>query len=66
MTIEYKEYVINASYLFPPTLADFLGSEDEVHIFTEVTDQLDISYLESDFNGKGQHPYIIHGCCLGC
>jgi transposase len=54
---EYKPYVIDTGYLFPPSLADFLGSEDEVHIFREVTEHLDISCLDSDFNGMGQHPY---------
>jgi transposase len=54
---EYKPYVIDTGYLFPPSLADFLGDADEVHIFREVTEQLDISCLDSDFNGMGQHPY---------
>jgi transposase len=54
---EYKPYIIDASYLFPPSLADFLGSDDEVHIFAEVTEHLDTSNLDSDFNGMGQHPY---------
>lgn len=54
---EYKTYVIDTSYLFPPSLADFLGSEDEVHIFREVTEQLDVNRLDSDFNGMGQRPY---------
>jgi transposase len=54
---EYKPYVIDTGYLFPPSLADFLGTEDEVHIFREVTEQLDIGCLDSDFNGMGQHPY---------
>ena len=57
LEIEYKPYVIDGGYLFPPSLADFLGSEDEVHIFREVTEHLDISPLDSDFNGMGQHPY---------
>jgi len=55
--IEYKAYVIDAGYLFPPSLADFLGAEDEVHIFREVTEHLDVGCLDSDFNGMGQHPY---------
>ena len=55
--IEYKEYVMNAGYLLPPSLADFLGSEDEVHAFAEVTEGLDISCLDSGFSGMGQHPY---------
>ena len=54
---EYKPYVIDTGYLFPPTLADFLGAEDEVHIFREMTEHLDISFLDSDFSGMGQHPY---------
>ena len=54
---EYKPYVIDTGYLFPPSLADFLGTEDEVHIFREVTEQLDIGCLDSDFSGMGQHPY---------
>ncbi len=54
---EYKPYVIDAGYLLPPSLADFLGPDDEVHIFREVTEHLDISRLDSDFNGMGQHPY---------
>jgi transposase len=54
---EYKPYVIDAGYLFPPSLADFLGPEDEVHIFREVTEHIDIGYLDSDFHGMGQHPY---------
>ena len=33
---EYKPYVINTGYLFPPSLANFLGDEDEVYIFREV------------------------------
>jgi transposase len=54
---EYKPYVIDAGYLFPPSLADFLGTEDEVDVFREVTEHIDINYLDSDFNGMGQHPY---------
>jgi len=54
---EYKPYIIDAGYLFPPSLADFLGGEDEVHIFRDVTEHLDISRLDSNFNGMGQHPY---------
>lgn len=57
LEIEYKPYVIDAGYLLPPSLADFLGPEDEVHIFREVTEHLDISRLDSDFNGMGQRPY---------
>src|SRR4030043_800154 len=55
--IECKPYIIDTGYLFPPSLADFLGTEDEVHVFREVTEHLDISHLDSDFNGMGQHPY---------
>jgi hypothetical protein len=29
---KYKPYVTDAGYLLPPSLADFLGTEDEVHI----------------------------------
>jgi len=29
---EYKPYIIDTGYLFPPSLADFLGDADEVHI----------------------------------
>ena len=54
---EYKPYVIDVGYLFPPSLVDFLGDKDEVHIFREVTQQLDIGCLDSDFKGMGQHPY---------
>jgi hypothetical protein len=50
---EYKPYVIDTGYLFPPSLADFLGDEEEVYIFREVTEQLDISCVDSDFNGMG-------------
>ena len=55
--IECKPYIIDTGYLFPPSLADFLGDEDEVHVFREVTEHLDVSRLDSDFNGMGQHPY---------
>jgi len=55
--IEYKEYVINTGYLFPPSLADFLGTDDEVQVFTEVTEHLDVSCLDADFSGMGQRPY---------
>ena len=54
---EYKPYVIDTGYLFPPSLGDFLGSNDDVHVFREVTEHLDISSLDSDFSGMGQHPY---------
>ncbi|MBU2054468.1 MAG: IS1182 family transposase [Proteobacteria bacterium] len=55
--IECKPYIIDTGYLFPPSLADFLGTEDEVHVFREVTEHLDASRLDSDFNGMGQHPH---------
>lgn len=55
--IEYKPYIIDTDYMFPPSLTDFLGPQDEVHIFAEVTAHLDISHLNSDFSGMGQHPY---------
>jgi transposase len=54
---EFKPYVTEMDYMFPPSLADFLGTTDEVHIFREVTEHLDISQLDSGFNGMGQHPY---------
>jgi transposase len=54
---EYKPYVIDTGYLFPPSLSDFLGDKDEVHIFRGVTEPLDISCADSDFNSMGQHPY---------
>jgi len=57
MAVEYKDYVIDASYLFPPSLSDFLGTNDEAYIFAEVTEHLDISHLDADFSGMGQHPY---------
>jgi len=49
--VECKPYIIDTGYLFPPSLADFLGTEDEVHAFREVTEALDVSRLDSDFNG---------------
>ncbi len=55
--IEYKPYNIDLGYLFPPSLADFLGSTDEVHVFREVTEHLDVGHLDSEFNGMGQRPY---------
>lgn len=54
---EFKPYVIEMDYMFPPSLIDFLGTTDEVHIFAEVTERLDISRLNSNFSGMGQHPY---------
>jgi transposase len=57
MTLEYKDYVIGASYLFTPSLSDFIGPNDEVHAFAEVTEHLDVSGLDSDFSGMGQHAY---------
>jgi transposase len=55
--VKYKAYDIDTGYLFPPSLADFLGPEDEVHIFREITEQLDVSHLDSGYSGMGQHPY---------
>ncbi len=55
--IDYKPYDIDTPYLFPPSLGDFLGPDDEVNIFREVTEQLDISYLDGNFNGMGQYPH---------
>ena len=55
--IEYKPYIIDTGYLFPPSLADFMGAEDQVHIFREVTEHLGIGCLGPDFTGMGQHPY---------
>ena len=55
--MEYKPYVMEMGYLFPPSLADFLGTADEVHVFAEVTEHLDIRRLNSGFSGMGQHSY---------
>jgi transposase len=55
--MEYKPYIMEMGYLFPPSLADFLGTADEVHVFAEVTEHLDISRLNSGFSGMGQHSY---------
>ena len=49
--IECKPYIIDTGYLFPLSLADFLGTEDEVQVFREVTEHLDW-----DFNGMGEAP----------
>lgn len=57
MNVEYKPYDIDTGYLFPPSLGDFLGSDHPVHAFREVTEHLDVSCLDSGFNGMGQHPY---------
>ena len=55
--MEYKPYAMEMGYLFPPSLADFLGTADEIHIFAEITERLDISYLDLNFSGMGQRPY---------
>ena len=55
--VGYKAYEIDTGYLFPPSLAGFLGSEDEVHIFREVTEQVEVGGLDSGYSGMGQHPY---------
>lgn len=55
--MEYKPYAMEMGYLFPPSLADFLGTADEIHIFAEITERLDISHLDSNFSGMGQRPY---------
>ncbi len=47
--IEYKPYVIEMDYLFPPSLADFLGTTDEVYVFREVTEQLDTFERKKDY-----------------
>ena len=51
--IEYRPYIIDAGYTFPPSPPDFLGPENEVHIFREVTEHSDAGSLGSDFNGMG-------------
>ncbi len=63
---EYKPYIIDTGYLFPPSLADFLGSGDEVHAFREVTEELDIGSVDSDFSGMGRNTPTIPACCCGC
>src|SRR4030042_496343 len=55
--IEYKPYMMEMGVLVPPSLADFLGTGDEVHLFAEVTERLSISRLDSGFSGMGQRPY---------
>lgn len=55
--VSYKPYDIDTGYLLPPSLADFLGPDDEVHLFREVTEDLDVSRLDSGYGGMGQHPY---------
>ena len=57
ISLEYKPYDIDTGSLSPPSLADFLGSDDEVHIFREATERLDVKCLNSEFSGMGQHPH---------
>jgi hypothetical protein len=53
---QYKSYIIDGGYLFTAPAADFLGDADEVHIFIEVIEPLDIKGVDSNFNIMGQKP----------
>ena len=61
---EYKPYVIDTGYLLPPSQADLLGADDDVHVFREVTDLLDIGSL-TPTSAAWDSTLIIPECCSG-
>ena len=55
--VVFKSYNQNDNLLFPPCLGDFIADNDPVRVLNTVVDNLDISEIESSYEGGGASSY---------
>lgn len=53
----FKSYNQNDSLLFPPCIGDFIAENDPVRVLNAVVDSLDLSAIESSYEGGGASSY---------
>lgn len=53
----FKSYNQNDNLLFPPCLGDFIAENDPVRVLNTIVDNLDISRIESSYEGGGASSY---------
>ena len=53
----FKSYNQNDNLLFPPCLGDFIAENDPVRVLNTIVDNLDISRIESSYEGGGASCY---------
>ncbi len=75
MAKTYRDYLPEQDLLLPPSLRDWLPEDHLAYFVSDVVDQLDLSAIESVYEGddRGQPPYhprmmtkiLIYGYCVG-
>ena len=55
--VVFKSYNQNDNLLFPPCLGDFIAENDPVRVLNTIVDNLDISRIESSYEGGGASSY---------
>jgi transposase len=75
MAKAYRAYLPEQDLLLPPSLRDWLPENHLAHFVSDVVDQLDLSAIESVYEGeeRGQPPYhprmmtkiLLYGYCVG-
>ena len=55
--VVFKSYNQNDNLLFPPCLGDFIAENDPVRVLNAIVDRLDISRIESSYEGGGASSY---------
>src|SRR2546430_787288 len=75
MAKAYRDYLPEQDLLLPPSLRDWLPENHLAHFVSDVVDQLDLSAIESVYEGeeRGQPPYhprmmtkiLLYGYCVG-
>ena len=55
--VVFKSYNQNDNLLFPPCLGDFIAENDPVRVLNAVVDNLDLSVIESSYEGGGASSY---------
>ena len=75
MAKAYRVYLPEQDLLLPPSLRDWLPENHLAHFVSDVVDQLDLSAMESVYEGeeRGQPPYhprmmtkiLLYGYCVG-
>ena len=55
--VVFKSYNQNDNLLFPPCLGDFIAKNDPVRVLNTIVDNLDISRIESSYEGGGASSY---------
>ena len=53
----FKDYQPKQTFLLPPSLDDFVPEDHEVHIISEVMEEIDLSAITDKYEGGGCPAY---------